>query len=125
MRLDGKTKKTLMLIFILSLIAIILLIPNISMADIDTNDYKPNSISSGDAKVLVEKVAPIVSVLQTIGVITLAITTIILGIKYMMGSTAEKAEYKKTMIPYIVGAVLVVAITQILSVVIGLIEQLN
>ena len=29
-----------------------------------------------------------------------------LGIKYMMGSASEKAEYKKTMIPYVVGVVL-------------------
>ena len=31
----------------------------------------------------------------------------VLGVKYMMGSTEEKAEYKKTMMPYLVGAVLV------------------
>ena len=30
----------------------------------------------------------------------------ILGIKYMTGSAEEKAEYKKTMVPYLVGAVI-------------------
>ena len=33
----------------------------------------------------------------------------VLGIKYMMGSAEEKAEYKKTFIPYIIGAVLLFA----------------
>ena len=32
---------------------------------------------------------------------------IVLGIKYMMGSTAEKAEYKKTLMPYFIGALLI------------------
>jgi len=31
----------------------------------------------------------------------------ILGIKYMMGSVEEKAEYKKSMVPYLVGAICV------------------
>ena len=124
MRLDIKSKKTLMLIFILSLIAIILLIPNISMANIDTNDYKP-SIENNVANYITNTVSPIVSALKVIGIIVAAITTVVLGIKYMMGSIEEKAEYKKTMIPYIIGVILVVAITQILSIVIGLIEQLN
>ena len=36
-------------------------------------------------------------------------TIMILGIKYMMGSAEEKAEYKKTMIPYLIGAILLFA----------------
>ena len=39
----------------------------------------------------------------------------ILGIKYMMGSLEEKAEYKKSFIPLIVGIVLVVSATAIAS----------
>ena len=51
----------------------------------------------------------IIGILQTIGVVLSIIILIILGIKYMMGSAEEKAEYKKTMIPYIVGAVFIFA----------------
>lgn len=51
----------------------------------------------------------IIGILQTIGVILSIIILIVLGIKYMMGSAEEKAEYKKTMIPYIVGAVFIFA----------------
>lgn len=49
----------------------------------------------------------IVGILQTVGIILSVIVLIILGIKYMMGSAEEKAEYKKTMIPYLIGAVMV------------------
>lgn len=46
----------------------------------------------------------IIGMLQTVGVVLSVIILVVLGIKYMMGSAEEKADYKKTMIPYIVGA---------------------
>ena len=49
----------------------------------------------------------IVGILQTVGIVLSVIVLIVLGIKYMMGSAEEKAEYKKTMMPYIVGAALI------------------
>ena len=47
----------------------------------------------------------IIGILQTIGIVLSVVILIILGIKYMMGSAEEKADYKKTMIPYVIGAV--------------------
>ena len=51
----------------------------------------------------------VVGILQVVGIVLSVIVLIVLGIKYMMGSAAEKAEYKKTMMPYIVGAALIFA----------------
>ena len=51
----------------------------------------------------------IVGILQVVGIVLSVIVLIVLGIKYMMGSAEEKAEYKKTMMPYIVGAALIFA----------------
>lgn len=51
----------------------------------------------------------IVGILRTFGVILSVVVLIILGIKYMMGSAEEKADYKKSMLPYIVGAALIFA----------------
>lgn len=51
----------------------------------------------------------VVGIIQIIGTIAAVAILIVVGIKYMMGSAEEKAEYKKTMIPYIIGAVLVFA----------------
>ena len=45
-------------------------------------------------------------ILTAVGVVVAVIILAVLGIKYMMGSASEKAEYKKTMIPYVVGAIL-------------------
>ncbi len=47
------------------------------------------------------------------------IILIVLGIKYMMGSAEEKAEYKKTLLPYIIGAVFVFGAGLISSVLFG------
>ena len=49
----------------------------------------------------------IISYISIAAIVIAVIVLLILGIKYMIGSASEKAEYKKTMIPYLVGAVLV------------------
>ncbi len=59
----------------------------------------------------------IVKIVSTIGSVISVIVLIVLGIKYMMGSAEEKAEYKKTLLPYIIGAALVFAASTIASVV--------
>ncbi len=59
----------------------------------------------------------IVNILQTVGIVISVIILIVLGIKYMMGSAEEKAEYKKTMIPYLVGAILIFAASILANVV--------
>jgi len=55
----------------------------------------------------------ILGIVQTVGSIAAVIVLVVLGIKYMMGSTEEKAEYKKTLIPYIIGAVLIFAASNV------------
>ena len=59
----------------------------------------------------------IVGILQTVGIILSVVILIILGIKYMMGSAEEKAEYKKTMIPYVMGAIFIFAASTLANVV--------
>ena len=67
----------------------------------------------------------IISVITTIGIIVAVIVLLILGIKYMMGSASEKAEYKKTMIPYLVGAVLIFGASAIAKAVIAMSESIT
>lgn len=62
----------------------------------------------------------IVNIIQVIGIVVAVIVLLVIGIKYMMGSASEKAEYKKTMIPYLVGAVLVFAGTSLVKVIYSL-----
>lgn len=67
----------------------------------------------------------IVGVVQTVGVVVAVVILLVLGVKYMMGSAEEKADYKKSMIPYIVGAVCIFAATTIVNIVYNLAIGLN
>ncbi len=51
----------------------------------------------------------IVGALTYGGMALAVIMLIVIGIKYMVGSAEEKAEYKKTLVPYVVGAILIFA----------------
>lgn len=76
---------------------------------------------NGNADQQITKVGGnIVNIIQVIGIVVAVIVILIIGIKYMMGSASEKAEYKKTMIPYLVGAVLVFAGTSLVKVIYSL-----
>lgn len=95
---------------ILSVVATILLI--VSMGATLVSAYSPADVSAKDVSGIsdVQTIGnQIVGIIQTVGVIASVIILMVLGIKYMMGSAEEKAEYKKTMIPYIIGAVLLFA----------------
>ena len=61
----------------------------------------------------------VLGIVQVVGSIAAVIVLVVLGIKYMMGSAEEKAEYKKTMIPYIIGAVFIFAATNLASMIYG------
>ncbi|MCI8470628.1 MAG: hypothetical protein HFJ35_03960 [Clostridia bacterium] len=103
-------------------------IPNvvvkIAEAPINTNWYDPQvTIDSVNNAIELKNMANIIiGCLQAIGSIVSVTVLAILGIKYMVGSAEEKAEYKKTMGPYITGAVMVFAITNLLGI-IGKIAQ--
>ena len=73
--------------------------------------YQPKDVQATDpsSNTIQDTGNQIVGILRTAGVIISVVVLIIIGIKYMMGSAEEKAEYKKTFIPYIVGAALVFA----------------
>ena len=62
----------------------------------------------------------IIGIITTVGVVVAVVILLVLGIKYMMGSASEKAEYKKTMIPYLVGAILIFGASAITKVVVSL-----
>ena len=59
----------------------------------------------------------IVGIIRTIGSLAAVAILVVLGVKYMMGSAEEKAEYKKTMLPYLLGAVMVFAASQLTGII--------
>lgn len=55
----------------------------------------------------------VIKLIRNVAAIASVVILSILGIKYMMGSTEERAEYKKSFIPLVVGIVVVVSAASI------------
>lgn len=103
------SKKTIRIISTLLTIAmVIMMTASIAFA---ADNSKPSQFATGGSDVtngaLGSMGKNIVATIRTVAMIAAVIVLMVLGIKYMMGSAEEKASYKKTMMPYIVGAVLV------------------
>lgn len=65
---------------------------------------------------MTQLVSKILGFLQWFAIIGGILIITILGIKYMMGSLEEKAEYKKSLIPLIVGIIVVMGATTIANI---------
>ena len=77
----------------------------------DPDSYKPTA-STSETK-LRKKAGKILGVVNVVGVIVSVVTLVCIGIRYLIGSVEEKAEYKKTAITYLIGAILVFSVTTI------------
>ena len=60
--------------------------------------------------------------IRNIAAIAAVIIIMVLGVKYMLGSVEEKAEYKKSFMPLIIGIVLVVGAAAIASFIFNMAE---
>lgn len=94
-------KKILMIVFIL--MSIIIIIMPETFALITPDQIKGDN--QGDLTGL-EFFDDIAAGIRTIGVFIAVGALMIIGIKYITGSLEEKANYKKTMMPYIIGCVI-------------------
>lgn len=124
----SQTKNILKVLFIL--FAIMLIFANISLvfassySDGSKTTYTPDEFTKtkdgkklkegGEIKTTGDGVdnvkatgGKIVGLVRVVGTIVAVGMLIVVGIKYMMGSAEERAEYKKTLFPYMVGAVLI------------------
>ena len=59
----------------------------------------------------------IITIVSVVGSIASVIVLVVIGLKYMMGSTEDKAEYKKSLLPYVIGAALIFAASVVAQVV--------
>lgn len=91
-------------------------------------EFSPKNIQAadpGDVKDLTVISGKILGGAQIIGVSLSVIILVVLGIKYMMGSAEEKAEYKKSMVPYLVGAVLIFAAPTIANIIYNIVKPMG
>ena len=89
----------------------------------DVNYYKPTEEEVSNE--VLDVAGGIVSLLQVLGTVIAVITIMIMGIKYMAGSVEEKETYKKSMIPYLIGCILLFATVTIINAVYHLVYELT
>ena len=115
------------ILFILIFLLIICFIPNICQAiDLnglgDLDNYGKVNRSSPNFE---SKVGIVLGVVQVVGSLVAVISLIVMGVRYMMGSTEEKVAYKKTLLPYFIGSILVFGISNLLQIVYKIAIDLN
>lgn len=92
---------------------------------INPGNFKPPALTEDETKTIIDKGAIIVSVIRVIGIIVTVISLMLIGIKYITGSVEEKADYKKSMIPYLIGVFIFFALSQLLGVIIEIANGIN
>ena len=99
------------LIILINLILMLFLISNVVFGTLI--DEFDKSISTDGADDLKTTGGQIVGIIQVVGTMVAVAMITVLGIKYVLGSADEKAEYRKTMFPYFIGAILIFGFSNI------------
>lgn len=91
-------------------ICVLLLVVSVAVSSY-ADPLTPDQIKAPDTVSGQDDIANIggqlLGIFQTVGAVVAVIILLVLGIKYMMGSAEEKADYKKSMIPYVIGAIII------------------
>ena len=103
-----KFKKIVVFIIIVYILA---LLSNTSMAtSVEEFNVPATEEFKGIGQVLV-------TVFTSVGMVVSVVTLIVIGIKYMVGSVEERASYKRTLFPYLMGAGFVFAASAIANII--------
>lgn len=107
-------KKSIKIVSILMMVMAMIMVATPVFATDPLKDVEPTPPT--DTTAIMNLVNKILGFLQWAAIVGGVLIITILGIKYMMGSLEEKAEYKKSMIPLIVGIVVVMGATTIANI---------
>lgn len=96
------SKKTIKIITILSIIMCIIMAVTPVFAEITPDQIQP---VDGDTNGILTISGKVVGFIRNVGIAASVIILMIIGFKYLTGSVEEKADYKKSLMPYVVGAI--------------------
>lgn len=91
---------------------------------INTAGYYTLATSDG-IKDLKSEGGRIVGIIQVVGTVVAIGMLTVVGIKYVLGSAEEKASYKKTMLSYVIGAVLIFGFSNITQVIYNITREIT
>lgn len=120
-------KKNIISVFIIELLTLLMIntYNNVQAVSIHTITGNPEGYvqaqNSGSGE-LVNMGNVIVGIVRAIGTSISVLLLMIMGLKYIVGSAQEKAEYKQTMWPFIVGAILIFGASQVVQIIYDIIK---
>lgn len=86
--------------------------------------YAPGNMTNDNEK-FIKMANTIIATISIMGTVIAAISIIVIGIRYMLASAQEKAIYKETMIPYLIGAVMVFTIPNLVRIIYDLVKLIK
>lgn len=107
-----------LIISIALIIMILILLTNSVFAALNPDDpnWDPRGKGESSEKFLT-RAGTVLGVIKVIGIVVSIATLMIIAVKYLFSSVEGKAEYKKTMVPYIIGCIMVIAIITIVEII--------
>ena len=121
MKINKKTMRIICAVVIA--LTVVMSLCNVCFA-LNVNEINPNNGSIKTDGGMAKVGSNIAAIIRNVGIVLAVVILMILGIKYMVGSAEEKADYKKSMIPYLVGAVVLFGASAIAGVVVSLSQNI-
>lgn len=117
-----KVFKICIILFFIVYTFSIQMIPAFAASDVLTvtgigEDLEKYNYKTSEPEFLNERTGTILGIVRVVGTMVSVGVLMVIGIKYMIGSVEEKAEYKKTFLLYIIGAFLLFTGTLLPSVI--------
>lgn len=125
-----KTRKNLLIIFIVMLITLVCFFnTNYVQATItdpieNPSYYEPTD-TTGTNTEFIRMGNIVITIMQILGTVIAVITLMVIGCRYIFGSLEERANYKETMVPYLIGAVMIFVIPTILRIIYDLVKGIT
>ena len=114
MKLNSKKVLKILAVVLLIMLAFTIVQPVFAAG----GEITPNGLSasySSDDGGLSNKAGKIMGLIRNIAVVVGVIMLMVIGVKFMLGSAEEKAEYKKSLMPLVIGIVIVMMATTLVS----------
>ena len=96
--------KKILIIYLVVLIFFMIIPLTCYAEDLGLGDLEQYRATAADSTELTSRAEHILGIIQVVGTVISVVMLVIIGIKYMLGSIDQKAEYKKSMLPYVIGA---------------------
>lgn len=104
------------ILIIMCIVIITMLAPKVVVAGPIDNPGSYIPVDPGGGTEIKNIGNTIIGAINVVGTVISVVALMLIGVRYMLGSVDDKAQYKETMIPYIIGAVLLFATTTVVNI---------